>query len=223
MRMAAASFSYPSHMIWNGERAPEVHIGFPADDEMMHGTGRQSPAEIRFRGFVLIPGERLLLRDGRPVELGSRAFDLLRLLACSRGSIVSKEEIFDHVWPTTTVEESNLRLQVAALRKMLGRDRDLIKTVPGRGYLFISETGLPTDMASPPPVLAVAARDGMAGDGLQSLLSRLQAVTGAGRGSDLSLPVSGEACEMLRTLLHSVLDEMWELALRGEARPARYA
>jgi DNA-binding winged helix-turn-helix (wHTH) protein len=96
-------------------------------------------SEIRFRRFRLLPHCRVLLCDGRAVELGSRAFDLIHLLASSRGQVVSKDEIVSRVWPTTVVDECNLRLQVTKLRKALGEDRDLIKTIPGRGYLFAAD------------------------------------------------------------------------------------
>ncbi|MDG2527900.1 winged helix-turn-helix domain-containing protein [Caulobacter endophyticus] len=89
-----------------------------------------------FRDFSLLPAARILLRDGQAVEIGSRAFDLLHVLLRSRGKVVERAEIMRRVWPTTTVEESNLRVQVSALRKALGDDRELLKTVPGRGYLL---------------------------------------------------------------------------------------
>jgi DNA-binding response OmpR family regulator len=73
------------------------------------------------------------------VELGSRAFDLLLCLLRSRGKVVSKNDIVAEVWPTTFVEESNLRFQMATLRKALGADGDIIKTIPGRGYLLIED------------------------------------------------------------------------------------
>ena len=92
-----------------------------------------------FRTFVFALGSRSLTQEGKPVEIGSRAFDLLAVLLRSKGNLVSKDEIFSYVWPSTRVEESNLRFQMATLRKALGLDRDLIKTVPGRGYLFTLE------------------------------------------------------------------------------------
>jgi DNA-binding winged helix-turn-helix (wHTH) protein len=66
------------------------------------------------------------------------------LISCSclvqaRGTVVTKEVIARQVWPSTIVEESNLRFQMACLRKALGVDRDLIKTVPGRGYLLAAD------------------------------------------------------------------------------------
>ena len=95
--------------------------------------------EMSFRRFRVQPGKRQLLRDGRPVEIGSRAFDLLMLLLASRGSVVSKAQIFRTVWLSVVVHEGNLRFQMAMLRKLLGADRDVIKTVPGRGYMFIED------------------------------------------------------------------------------------
>jgi DNA-binding winged helix-turn-helix (wHTH) protein len=95
--------------------------------------------DFRFGPFRLLLGCRTLLFEGRPVECGGRAFDLLHALLLGRGRIVSKEDIIKHVWPTTCVEESNLRFQMACLRKILGGHRDLIKTIPGRGYLLASD------------------------------------------------------------------------------------
>jgi DNA-binding winged helix-turn-helix (wHTH) protein len=91
---------------------------------------------------MLFPRSRLLLREGGPVTLGSRAFDLLLVLLRSRGEVVTKDDIVREVWPHTIVEESNLRFQMASLRNALGEDRDLIKTIPGRGYLFAAEPPL---------------------------------------------------------------------------------
>ena len=101
---------------------------------------RDLPAEFSFGPFRLLPGSRTLLRDGQPVECGSRAFDLLHVLLLSRGQVVSKDDIVRHVWPTTCVDESNLRFQMASLRKVLGVYRDRIKTIPGRGYLMASQS-----------------------------------------------------------------------------------
>jgi DNA-binding response OmpR family regulator len=110
-----------------------------------------------------MPGARLLLRDGHPVEIGGRAFDLLLRLLRSRGTLVTKEEIVSYVWPCTVVDESNLRFQMASLRKALGGDRDVIKTIPGRGYLFITDsvsdpTGARTSSSAPGAVLDLATR-----------------------------------------------------------------
>jgi DNA-binding response OmpR family regulator len=94
---------------------------------------------IYFGRFCVHPCARQMFENGRPVELGSRAFDLLVMLLNSRGNVVSKNEIMQGLWPSTIVEECNLRQQMAFLRKALGDYRDLIKTVPGRGYVFAAD------------------------------------------------------------------------------------
>ena len=93
-------------------------------------------ATIRFGPFSVHPGSRLLIRDGREIPIGSRAFDLMVALLRARGQLVDKNEIVRSVWPSTTVDESNIRFQIASLRKALGPEGDLIKTIPGRGYLL---------------------------------------------------------------------------------------
>jgi DNA-binding response OmpR family regulator len=94
---------------------------------------------VTFRKFRAVPQSRALLADGEPVELGSRAFDLLMTLIEACGRLVTKDEIMGRVWPSTVVSENNLRVQIAALRRALGNDRDVIKTIPGRGYFFAAE------------------------------------------------------------------------------------
>jgi DNA-binding winged helix-turn-helix (wHTH) protein len=96
-------------------------------------------AVISFGRFRVPPRARELLVDGRPVELGARAFDLLVVLIKAAGTIVPTREILNSVWPATTVEEANLKVQMWALRRALGEERDAIKTVHGRGYVFVSE------------------------------------------------------------------------------------
>lgn len=93
----------------------------------------------RFGRHVAFPMARELVRDGDPVEIGARAFDVLIVLLESQGKLVDKRKIIERVWPTTTVDESNLRFQMAALRKVLSCDRDLIKTITGRGYLLVAD------------------------------------------------------------------------------------
>jgi TolB-like protein/DNA-binding winged helix-turn-helix (wHTH) protein/Tfp pilus assembly protein PilF len=94
---------------------------------------------VEFGRFRLLPHRRELRADGVAVELGSRAFDVLMVLTEARGALVTKDEILSRVWPDTVVEENNLVVQISALRKALGEDRDFIRTVPGRGYRFVAE------------------------------------------------------------------------------------
>jgi DNA-binding winged helix-turn-helix (wHTH) protein len=91
---------------------------------------------IEFGRFRLLPRRRQLLADGAPVELGTRAFDLLMVLIEADGALVTKSELQALVWPGIFVEETNLKVQISALRKALGEDRDFIQTETGRGYRF---------------------------------------------------------------------------------------
>jgi DNA-binding response OmpR family regulator len=120
----------------------EFNPANPADSSPAAELAKNSEytaSVVRFRRFDVMPGERRLLCDGQAVEIGSRAFDLLLVLLRSPGALVTKNEIVSHVWPSTVVDESNLRFQMTSLRKALGADRDVIKTIPGRGYLFATE------------------------------------------------------------------------------------
>ena len=92
------------------------------------------PAPLRFGPFELRPVERQLRRDGRPLQLGARAFDLLLALVAERGRLLTKDQLLDRVWPGLVVEEANIQVQVSALRKALGAQA--IATVPGIGYRF---------------------------------------------------------------------------------------
>ncbi len=94
---------------------------------------------IRFGRFCAIPHSRQLLLDGRPQDIGGRAFDLLMVLLRSNGRIVSKDEILNEVWPSMVVEECNLRFQVKSLRRALGDQGDMIKTIVRRGYMLIRD------------------------------------------------------------------------------------
>ena len=92
---------------------------------------------LEFSRFRVLLRQRQLLADGVPVELGTRAFDLLLALLEVDGSLVTKEQLMSRVWPGIVVSEGNLKLQVSVLRKALGADRDVIHTEFGRGYRFI--------------------------------------------------------------------------------------
>src|SRR5712692_4047617 len=87
----------------------------------------------------------LFRRDERgvfePMAIGSRALDILGVLVERPGDLVSRAEIMETVWPGAAIEDSNLNVQVAALRRILDRDREqdgCIQTVIGRGYRFVA-------------------------------------------------------------------------------------
>ena len=118
------------------------------------------PGDFLFGPFRLQPLQRRLTADGRPVELGSRAMDILLLLLEQPGALVGKETLLTQVWPGVTVEEGNLRVQMATLRRALADPpgqqaaaAGYIATVPGRGYRFVAPV---RRLAAPPPAPAEA-------------------------------------------------------------------
>jgi len=112
----------------------------PAKDDVMTPAG-QTRELISFGPFSLVASERLLARDGAPVELGARALDILMALLSRPNEVVSKSDLLARVWPDVTVEEGSLRFHIAGLRKALGDGKDgarYIATLPGRGYCFVA-------------------------------------------------------------------------------------
>jgi adenylate cyclase len=109
----------------------------------------------RFGRCVVDFGRRQVLVDGRPAKVGARAFDLLVALIERRSRVVSKEELLDLVWRDVTVEEGNLQVHIAALRKIIGSDA--IVTSAGRGYQFVAqiEDAVAAPAPPEPPQLAV--------------------------------------------------------------------
>ena len=96
--------------------------------------------ELRFGRIEVRPALRQVRVDGKPVVLGSRAFDVMMALVEHRDRLVSKEELMDAAWPGLAVEQNNLSVQISTLRRVLGPEA--IATVTGRGYRF---TPTPTE------------------------------------------------------------------------------
>jgi DNA-binding winged helix-turn-helix (wHTH) protein len=115
---------------------------------------------ISFGPFRLLAGQRLLLEGDKPVRLGSRAFDILAALVERAGEVVDKEQLRARAWPDTFVEESNLKIQVSALRRALGDGQGgqrYIVAVPGRGYNFVAPVSREEPAhALPAPAIAPA-------------------------------------------------------------------
>ena len=102
---------------------------------------------ISFDEFEVDTDRRLLLRQGEVVPIKAKTFELLTVLLENRGQLVSKDELLDKVWENQFVEENNLTVHVAALRKALGeakKDHRYIITVPGKGYRFVASLDPPT-------------------------------------------------------------------------------
>ena len=107
-------------------------------------TGKTSAPHVLydFGPFRLDPPKRLLLREGRPLALTPRAFDILVVLIENRGRVVDKDELMRLVWADVVVEEANLTQSVFTLRKLLGdgpHEHRYIATVPRRGYQFVAD------------------------------------------------------------------------------------
>ena len=122
--------------------------GLAAKDVAMTTSAAQIGDVISFGPFSLIASERLLTRDGAPVELGARSLDILIALVSSPNEVVSKRDLLARVWPDVTVEEGSLRFHMASLRKALGDGKDgarYITTLAGRGYCFVAPISRSSD------------------------------------------------------------------------------
>jgi DNA-binding winged helix-turn-helix (wHTH) protein/Tol biopolymer transport system component len=100
---------------------------------------KENESRYAFGPFVVDRAQRQLLRDGQPIALQPKAFDLLMILVEKRGAVVPKEELLERLWPDTFVDESNLTQTIYVLRKTLGTDAagaEYVSTIPKRGYRF---------------------------------------------------------------------------------------
>ncbi|MBV8486642.1 MAG: helix-turn-helix transcriptional regulator, partial [Planctomycetaceae bacterium] len=166
-----------------------------------------------FGPFHLIPARQLLLRNRIPVRLGSRALTLLTSLVEHRGELVSKNELMAAAWPKLFVHESNLKVNMANLRRSLGdtqREPIYVATVIGRGYRFVApvEVGASTnsDHAEPddlglsglPPAREIVGRDEEIARIVAELRKR-QHVTVVGAGGIGKTTVAIAAAQVLET------------------------
>jgi predicted ATPase/DNA-binding winged helix-turn-helix (wHTH) protein len=196
----------------------------------------ETPAAIDFRRFRVVPHRRELLAEGRRVELGGRAFDVLMALIEASGAVVDKNTLMNRVWPDRIVEDNSLQAQISALRKAFAADRDLIRTIAGRGYQFTGEirtisanpnaqaaagTAQPTSTPSrpptnlPEPVSELIGRDVELDEILDlSTSHRLVTLVGAGGIGKTSL-----CSEAARRLLPRFVDGVWVAELAPLSDP----
>jgi predicted ATPase/DNA-binding winged helix-turn-helix (wHTH) protein len=172
---------------------------------------------------------RELRRRGAPVPLGSRAFDILELLVQSAGELVSKGDLIGRVWQRRNVEENTLQFHISAIRKALGVDREMLKTVSGRGYRLLGDwmirqevgsgkstsTRMPPSLAQPilsnlPAIASELIGRSAALQDLRSLLSAYRVVTLTGPGG---IGKSKLALEVARELLPSFEGDVWWVEL----------
>jgi DNA-binding winged helix-turn-helix (wHTH) protein/TolB-like protein len=113
--------------------------------------------EYKIGRFTLKP-HRQLLDAGVPVPIGRKALDLLSVLAKAEGALVTKDELMAAVWPKAIVEDNAIQVHIAALRKALGEDAELLSTVHGLGYrLATIPEASPTGPKSETPAQTAAA------------------------------------------------------------------
>ncbi len=162
----------------------------------------------KFGDYEFNPASGLLMRKGSRVRLGSRALAILTILLERAGEVVSANELIDRVWPGIFVEESNLRVQIATLRRSIGDvrpDAPMIINEAGRGYRFSAELvsrsqfgsaratadGAPTPLQPPLPINDLIGREEVTESVVGLLAShRLVTLTGAGGIGKTSLALA---------------------------------
>lgn len=173
---------------------------------------------MEFGRFQIDPERRELRIGDEPVALGSRAYDVMRLLVEAQGGLVTKDEIMRRVWPGAIVEENTLQVTVSMLRKTLGPYRGAVRTVSGRGYQLVADAAMP-GRANPTNLHAPTS----------SLVGRSQALTEVERlvGQHRIVTLTGVGgigktrlgLEAARRLLPQFADGVWvaELAALADA------
>jgi predicted ATPase/DNA-binding winged helix-turn-helix (wHTH) protein len=192
------------------------------------------PATSLFFGrFRVSPHRRELLGDGQSIRLGGRAFDVLIALIEARGAVLSKDALMERVWPGRIVEDNNLQTHISSLREALGADRELIRTISGRGYQFTGEITTASDgtetkpgarvttaAISPPTNLREPLSDLIGREDTLSEVRRLVAghrlvtLTGAGGIGKTRL-----ALALARKLLQQFTDGVWVAELAPVSDP----
>ncbi|RII78283.1 hypothetical protein D0894_08605 [Pseudomonas monteilii] len=129
---------------------------------VMEAVTDQSPGRSFVFGQWILQEDGLLLRDGTGLHLPPKELHVLQLLLAAAGSLVPKDWLLDQVWPNCDVAEESLTRCIYALRKLLGRENDYIKTVYGKGYRFVGEVverGVPPSSVPTLLVLPLLAQD----------------------------------------------------------------
>jgi DNA-binding winged helix-turn-helix (wHTH) protein len=147
--------------ILNASQFPQLAFGHADRFTPEHGAELRHRS-FRFGPFLLQPERQLLLKLHAPVRIGGRALDLLTLLAERAGELVSKPELVARAWPETFVDESNLKVNIAGLRRALGDAAAaprFIATVAGRGYRFVAPVEFRGTLASAPATASISGKN----------------------------------------------------------------
>lgn len=196
----------------------QVVAGWPrlaasSDAGQRHSRLNEPDRTFSFGPFCLIPARQLLLRNGTPVRLGSRALTILTAVVERRGELVTRDELMAMAWPKLFVHESNLKVNVANLRRSLGDTQKApiyIATVIGRGYRFVAsvEIGASTNIdrsveperavfSGLPPAREIVGRDDEAAR-IVAALRKEQHVTVVGAGGIGKTTVAIAAAQALQ-------------------------
>ena len=134
-------------------------------DDRVQGIVRRLDADpgvagaVAFGPFLLQAAQRRIEKNGSPLQLSARAFDILVALIEQAGTVVSKDDLMTRVWPGVTIDEGSLRVHVAKLRRTLGDGEAgarYLTTVSGQGYCFVAEVSRPDRATSSPVRFALA-------------------------------------------------------------------
>src|SRR5262249_44309930 len=191
-------------------KSPELAL--PNGRRFLRGTAQKAlkcpkgapmPAQdrrpvYRFGGWEIDLARAEMRLNGTPAEIGGRAFEIVETLVGSAGELIDKYDLMNRVWPGAAVEENTLQAQISAIRKALGPDRGLLKTIAGRGYRLLGDwvvqqedvaaeelpapepaRGYATNLTAPPSAL-IGRKDAEAQ--LLELLSAYRMVTMTGPG-----------------------------------------
>ena len=101
--------------------------------------GQDRRPVYRFGAWEVDLARREMRLNGVPADVGSRAFEIVETLVQSAGELIDKYDLMNRVWPGAVVEENTLQAQISAIRKALGPDRGLLKTIAGRGYRLLGD------------------------------------------------------------------------------------
>ncbi|MHC8334492.1 ATP-binding protein [Pseudomonas sp. LB3P25] len=192
-----------------------------------------SDAVLRFGPYAFHLRQRLILEGDRPLRMGGRALDILQVLVERAGNVVSKDELIAHVWPTSVVEEINLRVHIAALRRALGDGQNgqrYIVNIPQRGYSFIApvqhasagtqvliETVQKHQHNLPARLTPVTGRDSMVGSLVRQLpVRRFMTLVGPGGVGKTTV-----ALRVAELLLQHYEDGVWLVDFAAIDDPAR--
>jgi len=180
-----------------------------------------SEAVLHFGPYAFHQRQRLILEGDRPLRMGGRALDILQVLVERAGTVVSKDELIARVWPTSVVEEINLRVHIAALRRALGDGQNgqrYIVNIPQRGYSFVAPVqrlpaGAPVSIQSlqkpqhnlPARLTPVTGRDSIVGSLVRQLpVRRLMTLVGPG-----GIGKTTVALRVAELLLQHYQDGVW--------------